>query len=52
VENVVAPNTNFIRGGVLIGSSMNLSCGLGGVSMGRNLSRSSEILVTTIGLVV
>jgi hypothetical protein len=36
VETIVAPNTNFVRGGVLIGSITNLGCGLGGVSMERN----------------
>ncbi len=51
VENVVAPNTNFVRGGILIGFSMNLNHGSEGVSMRRNFSRSSEILLTTIGVV-
>jgi hypothetical protein len=38
VEIVVAPNTNFVRGGVLIGSTLNLGHGLGGVLVGRNLN--------------
>jgi hypothetical protein len=51
VETIVAPNTNFVRGGVLIGFTANLGCGLGGVSMGRNLNRSSGIPIATTGVV-
>jgi len=35
VEIVVAPNTNFVKGGILIGSATNLGCGSGGVSKER-----------------
>jgi hypothetical protein len=51
VETIVAPNTNFVKGGVLIGFVANLGYGLGGVSMGRNLNKSSGIPVATIGVV-
>jgi hypothetical protein len=51
VETIVAPNTNFVRGGVLIGSITNLGCGLGGVSMERNMNRSLGLLAVTIGVV-
>jgi hypothetical protein len=43
VETIVAPNTNYVKGGVLIGSTTNLGCGLEGVLEGKILSRSSEL---------
>jgi len=51
VEIVVAPNTNFVRGGVLIGSTLNLGHGLGGVLVGRNLNWSLGLPSPTIGIV-
>jgi len=51
VEIVVAPNTNFVRGGILIGSVMNLGCGLGRVLEQRTLNRSYGLLTETIGVV-
>jgi len=42
MEIVVAPNTNFVKVGVLIGSATNLGHGLGKVLVGRNLSKNSE----------
>jgi hypothetical protein len=51
VETVVAPNMNVVRGGMLIGSTVNLGSGLNGVLVGRNLSRSSVLPTTTIGIV-
>jgi hypothetical protein len=47
MEIVVALATNFIKGGVLIGSTTNWNYGLKGVSTGRTLSRSLGILVAT-----
>ncbi len=41
VEMVVAPNVNVVRSGVLIQFATNLGHGLGGISVGRILSRSS-----------
>jgi hypothetical protein len=41
VEMVVAPNTIVVRGGILIGFATNLGHGSGGISVGRNLSRSA-----------
>jgi hypothetical protein len=43
VETIVAPNTNYVRGGVLIGYAMNLGCGFEGVLEGNFLSRSFEL---------
>ncbi len=43
MEICVAPNTNAIKGGVLIGSTMNLGHGLRGVLKGRTLCRSSKL---------
>ncbi len=43
VEIIVAPNSNFVRGRILIGSTTKLGHGLGKISMGRNLSRSSRL---------
>jgi hypothetical protein len=51
VETIVAPNTKFVRGGVLTRFVANLGCGLGGVSMGRNLNRSSRIPIVNVGVV-
>ncbi len=51
METVVAPDTNFVSGRVLIGFVANLGHGLGKVSVGRNLSRSLGILTTTIKVV-
>jgi hypothetical protein len=45
VETVVAPNTNVVKSGILIGYATNLDHGLGGVSIGRNLTRSLGLLV-------
>jgi hypothetical protein len=47
VEIVVAPNIKFVRSIVLMRSTTNLGHGLGGVSLGMNLSRSSRIPLTT-----
>jgi len=43
VEIIVAPNTNFVKCGILIGSTTNLGCGSNGVLEGRNLNRSSRL---------
>jgi len=43
VEIVIAPNTNFVRGGILIKFATNLGHGLGGILKGRNLSRNSGL---------
>jgi len=51
VEIMVAPNMNVVRGGVLIGSIVNLGTGLGGVLIRRNLSQSSTLPTTIIGVV-
>ncbi len=51
VEIVVAPNTNFVRGGIFIRFVMNLDCGLGRVLERRTLNRSYELLTETIGVV-
>jgi hypothetical protein len=50
VETTVTPNTNFVRGGILIGFAANLGHGLGGLSEGRNLSKSSRLPTTTDGV--
>jgi len=49
METIVAPNTNFVRGGILTGFAMDLGRGSGGVLMGRNLNRSFTLPATTIG---
>jgi hypothetical protein len=52
VEMVVAPNTNVVRSGILIGFATNLGHGLGTVMIGRNLSQSSGrpiVIITVIG---
>lgn len=51
VETIVAPNTNVVRGGVLIGFVANLGCGSSKVSMGRNLNRNLGIPTTNIGVI-
>jgi hypothetical protein len=43
---VVAPNTNFVKGGVLIRFVTNLGCGSGGVLEGRTLNTSFELRTT------
>jgi hypothetical protein len=48
---MVAPNTNIVRSGILIGSVTNLGNGFGGVSIGRNLSWSSALLTSTTKVV-
>jgi hypothetical protein len=48
---VVPPDTNVVRSGVLIGFATNLRPGLGGVSIGNNLSRSLGLLIATIGVI-
>ncbi len=47
----VAPNTNVVKGGVLIRAATNLGCGSGGVPMGRNLNGSLGLPTTTTGVV-
>jgi hypothetical protein len=42
---------NFVRGGILIGSTPNLSCGPEGVLARRNLNKSLGILVATTAVV-
>jgi len=51
VETIIALSMNVIKGGIVIGSITNLGCGLGGVSVGRNLSRSSRLLATNTRVV-
>ncbi len=51
METIVASTTNFIKSGVLIGSTFNLGHGLGRVLAKRNLNRSSKVLVATTGVV-
>jgi hypothetical protein len=51
LETVVAPNTNVVRGGVLIGFATNLGCGLSRVLAGRNLSRSLGLSIATTRVV-
>jgi hypothetical protein len=48
---VVAPNTNVVKGGVLIGYTTNLGRGLGGVSIGRNFNKSFGLPTATTGVV-
>ncbi len=49
---VVAPNTNFVKGGVSIGSTINPGHGSGGVLVRRNLSQSLKLLTTTTRVVL
>jgi hypothetical protein len=51
VETIVAPITNFLKGGILIGFSKNLGHGLGNVSTRRNLNRNSKLSTSTIRVV-
>jgi hypothetical protein len=51
MEMVVAPSMNVVRGGALIGFAINFGRGLGGVSTGRKLSKSSRLPITTIRVV-
>jgi hypothetical protein len=51
VEMVVAPNTNVVRGGILIRIVENLGHGFGIIFIGKNLNRSLEILIITTGIV-
>jgi len=51
VEIVVAPNTNVVKGGVLIGFATNLGRGSNRVSTGRNLNRSLGLLAITTTIV-
>jgi hypothetical protein len=48
VETIVPPNTNVVRGEILIGFTTNLGCGSGGVSARRNLSQSLGLPITRI----
>jgi len=51
VETVVAPNIDVVRRGMLIGFTTKLGSGSNGVSARRDLSRSSVLPTTTIGVV-
>jgi hypothetical protein len=51
VETIVAPNTNVVKGGILIRFVANLGHGSNGVLVGRNLNKSSGILITISGVV-
>jgi hypothetical protein len=51
VETIVAPTTNFVKIGILIGSATNLGRGLGGVLERRNLSKSLGIPIAIIRVV-
>ncbi len=51
MEIVVAPNINFVGGGILIGFITNLGHGSGMVLMGRNLNKSSRLPTSTNGIV-
>ncbi len=44
---MVAPNTNVVKGGILIRYVTNLCNGLGGILAGRNLSRSLTLPIVT-----
>jgi hypothetical protein len=46
---IVAPNTNFVKVGVLIGFAPNLGHGLSGVLARRNLNKNSGLAATTTG---
>jgi hypothetical protein len=47
VEIVVAPNTNSIKGGILIEFATNLGRGSRGVLVGMILNKSLKLLATT-----
>ncbi len=51
VEMVVAPNTNVVKSGVLIGFATNLGRGSSKVFTGKKLIRSLGIPTATIGVV-
>jgi hypothetical protein len=51
VETIITPNINVVRRGILIGSVTKLGSELGGVLIGRNLSRSSVLPITTTRVV-
>lgn len=51
MEIVVAPNTNFVRSGILIRFIMNLGHGLGRVLVGRNLNKSLRLPTSTTRVV-
>ncbi len=51
METIVTTNTNFVKGGVLIGSTLNLGRGFKRILVGRNLSRSLGIPIATIGVI-
>jgi hypothetical protein len=48
---VVAPNTNVVKRGIVIGFATNLDRGSNRYSTRRNLSRSLGLLVTNVGVV-
>jgi len=51
VETIVAPITNFLKGGILIGFLKNLGHGSGNVLTKRNLNRNSKLSTSTIRVV-
>jgi len=51
VETIVAPNIDVVKRGVLIGSIIKLGSGSSGISVIRNLSRSSALPTSTTGVV-
>jgi hypothetical protein len=51
VETIVAPNTNFVKGGVSIRFTTNLGHGSSKALVRRNMNRSLGLLATTIGVV-
>jgi hypothetical protein len=51
VETIVAPITNFLKVGILIGFLKNLGHGSGNVSTKRNLNRNSKLSTSTIRVV-
>jgi hypothetical protein len=51
MEMMVAPSVNVVRGGILIGSTINLGSGSSGVSARRNLNWSSALPTVTTRVV-
>ncbi len=51
VENFIAPNTNFVKGGILIGFTTNLGHGSSRVLTRRNLNGSLGLPTTTIRVI-
>ncbi len=51
METIVAPNTNFFRSGVLTKFASNFGRGLGGILVGRNLSKSFRLPTTIVGVI-